>query len=370
MLPGMSDVYDDDDEDDVFVNDRQWFEKVVRCRPRTHSNFHEPAEHRTFEWYVALLSQQLDREARYGSFYVESLRPNMKTKRVLNDVLRAIYNLFHGNPPLLPKWQVVDGALQSIAISDAQFQRVAFHLSAFLREYLDTAKRAEDENEFFRVVPLLSRRRARKRENLPDPKGPAWSRENRKSSNKVQVSARISKEVREQISKAVWERGISQSEWMNEAIVRQLAFEGFEAVLEDNFRPSQKPTPQYRRAHRPKGRNTDPKKSPHAAVNRQDNVISIRIDPLLAGRIDDSLWEGETRSGWFNNAVGSFFANTGKLPEKGEHRLNFSVPVTVSLDRRLMQVMDWSAKDFNVTRSEWLRRVAKWHLDDLKRDFD
>lgn len=324
------------------------------------TSFYEPAEHRTFEWYILTLSKALDEDYGLDQSDLVSFRANTNTLAMVEGIARALHTLFHEDK-LAPHPNIVHWTLSDMASTTEQAERLAYHFSQRMKDFVEQVRQAEDEHPTYRVVPKSKRRSPRERVDLPDPSAPAWSTRNRQASEKVQVACRISEHVKDYLTEDAAARGISQSEWLNEAIISELVKQGYDVSVERNFRPPtrglSKRRPQRSASDRP-----DPKKRADAAVNRPYEITNIRIDPILAQRIADDLDPDENRMMWFGKAVQNFLYSREKLPGPRMEQSNYIVAVTLRFDPSVFTVLNQTAKESGVSRSEWLRRVAHWYL--------
>ena len=354
----------DQNKDDPF---NHFVDYVAWTTRHDDAEYYERKPHRTFEWYVMALNQELDAQLGYDSLHLESYRPNKNTRHIVGQMMRGLYVVFH-DKKLLPKAQLIDKALHAASISDEQQARLAYHFGRALKAYISRLKDRDDAYGTFRLVPARKRRSPRSRENLPDPSSPAWSTANRQPSQKVQIGCRVDAKIKKDSLKAASDRGISLAQWLSEAIVNQLQEEGFDAALEDNFRPTSDRVLHRKRPQRPKSSYPDSNKSRHASVNRADKITSIRIDEALAHKIDQVRWQGEDMSRWFNNACYDFMRSRARLPDARTGSPSYSISVSIRFERQTHSVIKATAKDRNLTVSEWLRRVAIWYIQNLKTD--
>lgn len=318
-------------------------------------------DHRTFEWYVQMLIQEMEEDG-WHQFKLESFRPNKNTKALVDDVFRALHTLFERRR-IAPPLDDISYAIYESTISPDQAERLRYHLLAKLRAYMASVKRKNDLHGVYRLVPAAKRRGPRDRSELPDPSAPAWASVNRQRSSKVQITARVTPDIKELSLEAAKDRDISHSQWLNEAIVKQLLAEGYDTALVKSFRAKHDFEHHKRRAQRPRRSLPKPEQPAYVSANRADKITSIRIDPDLASQIDRMLRGDEDRSWWFRNAVHNFMRQTGaELPEPFTDRPRYSVAVSLSFDERLYFVVKHAVKDSGLTLSEWLRRVAWWHI--------
>ena len=323
--------------------------------------FVQLADHRTFEWYVQFLIQRME-EDEWHLLKLASFRPNKNTLALVDDVFRALHTLFE-KKRIAPELFELSYAISESSISPDQGERLRYHLLAKLKAYIAKAKRQSDLHGVYRLVPPPKRRSPRDRSELPDPSAPAWTSANRQRSSKVQITARVSPKIKELSLEAAEEREISHSQWLSEAIVRQLLAEGYDTALEKAFRPRQDVEPLKRRPQRPRRALPEPQEPAYVSANRADKIISLRIDPELAREIDRAREEDEDRSAWFRTAVNTFlYVREAKLPKPLSQRPRLSVPVSLSFEPPVMFVVGHQVKDSGLTLSEWLRRVARWYI--------
>lgn len=349
-------------EQNVF---QEFSECLVLRHRQAPETFHRQDAHRTFEWMVLMLISEME-AAGWDRIYLSSYRPNKNTRALVDDAFRALYVNFDKRG-LIPKLDTVRWALEQASISPEQHDRLAYHLLSKLKAFTEGGKLLADLHSVYRVVPPPKRRSPRHRSELPDPTAPAWARANRQSARKAQITVRVSLDVKELSQDAAAEREVSHSQWLNEAIVRQLHIEGYDAALEKNFRSRQDFETIKRRAQRPTSALPEPKKRAYVSANRADKVISFRVDPELALQIDQAREADEDRSAWFRTAAYYFFSESGeKLVEPPEVRARLSVPVSVTFDPRMLFVLQQQVRDSGLTMSEWLRRVAYWYIRYLR----
>lgn len=325
------------------------------------TSFYEPAEHRTFEWYILTLSKGLDEIYGFDKADLASFRANRNTLAMVDGITRALHTLFHEDG-LAPHPDVVRWTMPYMGKTKEQAERLAYHLSQRLKDFLEQVRQAEDEHATYRVVPNSKRRSPRERMDLPDPSAPAWSTLNRQPSERVQVACRISEEVKDYLTQDAAARRISQSEWLNEAIISELVKQGYDVSVERNFRPPPMRGLTKRRPQRSASERPDPDKRADAAVNRPYEITNIRIDPILAQRIADDLDPDENRMMWFGKAVQNFLYSREELPGPRVEQPNYTIAVALHFDRSVYILLNQSAKESGVSRSEWLRRVAHWYL--------
>jgi len=324
-------------------------------------NFYKREDHRTFEWLVTMLIAEME-GAGWDKVSLASYRPNKNTRALVDDAFRALHSIYE-KKYIIPNITGVRWALSEAALSQDQLERLGYHLLAKLKAYIAKAKRHSDLHGVYRLVPPPKRRSPRDRSELPDPSAPAWASANRQRSSKVQITARVSRKIKELSLEAAAEREISHSQWLNEAIVRQLLAEGYDTALEKAFRPRQDIEPLKRRPQRPRRALPKPQEPAYVSANRADKIISLRIDPELAREIDRAREEDEDRSAWFRTAVNTFlYVREAKLPKPLSKRPRLSVPVSLSFEPQVMFVVGHQVKDSGLTLSEWLRRVARWYI--------
>ena len=344
------------EEEDIFKTLVKSVQENVLWQPE---DFYDRAEHRTFEWYVLMFSQEADDNG-WHKADLPGYRANKNTRAIVGEVFRAMYWLFEERR-LAPRTFTMRLALMEIASSTEQVERIGYHLLARLKAYLVQAKRHADKEGRFRFVPASRRRSPRDRSSFPNPSAPPWASINRLPSKKVQVTCRIDPEIKSVMEQAAIDRDISYSQWLSEAIVCQLLEEGYDAALKKDFRPRQDFEGLKRRAKRPRAALPEPDQPATISANRADKVTSIRFDPDQAFHID-SVRGNESRSQFIGNAAHNFFRSGARLPEPPTQRPRLSVQASVSMDQELLFVISQSAKDEGLSVSEWLRRVASWYI--------
>lgn len=320
--------------------------------------FYEPQPHRTFAWYIVMLSNGLEE-------IVRPRRPILSASRAetLRDSARQIVaaiRLLFSDDQLAGNPELVAEVLREITPTRLAYQRLSYYLVTELKATLRSVLKAERTTLRSGNGALGRRRPPRKRSELPDPTLPAWAPVNRMPPKKVQIPCRIDPQLKALIEEEADKLGISQSRWLEEAIAERLQRQGHAVELPKPDKPRTKKPERARRVQRAKY--PVPYKSPDAHDNRADYSTSTRMGPTLAAEIDRARGK-QDRSTWLNTAITAFLNEKGELPEPSGAREVQSEPFAVRFDRDFFPLVEAAAKKSGLNRSEWYRRVARWYLD-------
>lgn len=315
-----------------------------------------PGRGRSFQWYLAVFRIALERSLQplRLSCHVHADDHEERLAREVLGIMREIFT----DHDFIPQPDTAVRLLRKVLAEGSLYSAVAHQVIAYVREHL---KNAEDvtTRRRFDLEYIVQKQSPRKRELLPDPGQPAWSKVNRMPTKKVQMLCRISKELKALIEDEAVHAAISQSRWLEEAIAEKLQRHGHPIYLPAPSKaPAAKPTPprRTRRASLP-----EPSKPRGAAVNRADKATTIRISETLARQIDKARGKKD-RSAWLNDALLAFMDAQAELPEASPQKEALPVAVSLRFDRGHFTGISDAAVRLGCTRSEFFRRLARWYL--------
>lgn len=330
---------------------------VEQAAAESSTDLIEVTPHRTFSWYVVMVSNGLEDIVRPHKPKLSGERAEV-VRRNARQIIAAMRALFT-DEQIAAKPELVADALREITPTRLAFERLIHYVITELQVNLQSKLRADGRPRWGSNA-VLSRRPPRERAELPDPNQPAWASINRMKPKKVQIPCRIDPKLKPLIEEEAAEQDVSQSRWLEEAIIEKLQRQGHAVDLpKANQAPKKKPE-RARRVQR--AQYPAPEKSPDAHDNRADYSTSTRMGPTLADEIDQARGK-QDRSSWLNEAITAFLEQKAELPEPSDVREVQSEPFFVRFDRDFFPVVEASAKKTGLNRSEWYRRVARWYLE-------
>lgn len=305
--------------------------RLWRANPSHGYNIYD---HRTFAWYVCMLESDLQ------SYYAEKYSNVVSNKRGrltrwANETMEFMHIVYDEGGYVPSSYWLTEAFETLEPFPDEHTQLLPiFHdaLKAYLRESRNALHHFPSSN----LVPSTK--------NL--------------GGERVQIVARVDDLVKAWIAEAATEQGKSQSKWIEDAILSQLRSQSLDREL---LMPKSWQFEQLSRAKKVY-RASKPRAdlSRNASPNRIGEAISIRMNNAVLQLIDERR-RRKTRSEWFVEAIRKGMSRT---PELREHyrpeSLNRTVSITLS-ETELNWVAS-SAKSIGLTRSEFLRQLARWHL--------
>lgn len=176
-----------------------------------------------------------------------------------------------------------------------------------------------------------------------------------------QVNLRVDELVNTAIGESALAKRISKNAWMTEALVEKAAREGISIDVKriesseaaDNVRP--------KHSQRTKNQLPDPSRPPQSEVNRYEKLIQFRAEPELLEKIDNlSLRWKINRTEVLRRLVSSFLDNLPDLPRGIDQKMSVTKSVGTRFDPDTLQQIDQAVASTGLTKSEWMRRVARW----------
>lgn len=331
---------------------------LLRASDVRGSTFYASSRTRTFPWYLALLRLALE----------DSLRPlrpcsqveeDEQATRIAHEMIGVMCELMLEHQ-VIPPVDLVAKTIRTTLGSLPPYERVAYRIIAEIAIHLKNAEQATIKGAGHAYK--LQRRSARPRELLPEPKQPSWAEVNRMPSRKVQMPCRVVPDIKALIEDEALYAGISQSRWLEEAIAEKLQRQGHPVYLEARPRASETSQKRPRRTRR--AALPDQFKSRHAATNRADRVMTVRISTALGSAIDKARGR-KSRAEWLREAVKSAVQTDADLPAPVLAKEALPVAVSLGFDQPEIAALERAADQSDLTKSEWVRRAARRYLSDI-----
>ena len=291
-------------------------------------------DHRTFAWYVWRVESDLQ------SYHVDKYSNAVSNKRGrltrwANETLEFMHIVYDEGAYVPSSYWLTEAfeTLEPFLEEHTQLLPI-FHdaLTAYLRDSRKALHHFPSKN----LVPSTK--------NL--------------GTERVQVVARVDDLVKAWIAEAAAEQGQSQSKWIEAAILNQLKSQSLDKLLLMPKAWQLDLLARAKKGYRASRPRTD--LSRNASVNRIGQAVSLRMNKAVVDLIEQRR-RRKTRSDWFVEAIHRSMSETPELREHHKSEpLNRTFSVTLS-DAELGWVAS-CAKSNGLTRSELLRRLARWHL--------
>lgn len=315
---------------------------------------------RTYAWLVMKLEQELSYY--YSDENIDDV-PSRKTGRLTrwaNETLEAIYVAYE-EYEILPRPRKIIGALASTTERYRDSGSVFLFLREACRAYLQQAQLGANR-DVPRTLSPGSAQTAHLKRTIPlGTEKSSLAPVRRQNREKTNLTIRLEANLKPLIARAAAGVGVSQSKWIEQIIVQGLKSAGYEATLQAPFSWQKRNNPLPIDPPRASIPRTD--LSPNASANRVQWPTTIRMERGLIQKIDVARHPDESRSAWLLDAVILFIKQGGALPDSEEELEAKSVVISISFGRSITASIDERLLTSGLTRSEWLRRVARWRLD-------
>ncbi|WP_152612205.1 hypothetical protein [Leisingera sp. ANG-S5] len=343
--------------------DPKMFGGHVRQQLKKHRLIIKANEHQDFPWIVEQLEDWLDGEVVCESLEDLSVRARDMLQQMARDTLQTLYELWR-REGYITKPHCIGSLAKTLIPSVETSEHFLFALQEQCLVYLHQTLYSEP----FYVPPVTKpdarHKPNRKRNELPDPKQPAWAPVNRHKSKKFQITCRVEWHIKARIQAAAHMMGQSQATWIENAIKSALHDHGFSSA-QNRFDDYDGQVDRFgRREARPEL--PEPDVSRHASVNRADKSTTVRVSKDLAKQID-RIRETQSRSQWLIDAVNLFINSGEELPtETVAPRMPRTEVIGLRFDREFFAELATIMTESGRSQSDWLRSVALWRIETLK----
>lgn len=335
------------------------FGAAVRRYLKEHELLISAEKHQDFPWLVGELEDWLGDNVFWVDLEGLSVRAQNTLRKMALESLQTLYNIRRREYLVIDPdcmWSVMEDLIPSDK-AKAQFLHA-------LREQCLVYLYQTLGSEPVQIPPVTKpdekRVPNRKRSELPDPEQPAWATVNRRRSTKFQIPCRVEWHVKGRIEAAAYKLGMSQAEWIENAIVHALLDHGYELPRTRRYNRKRNESSFARRT--PRLELPVPGISRHASVNRADKSTTVRMCKGLAKQIDDDRGR-ESRSQWLNEVVHAFVNSREELPPGG---VEASGPLTevigLRFDPEFYAKLEPIIAKSGRSKSDWFRGAALWWI--------
>ena len=222
---------------------------ISAAREADAQSFIQLAPHQTWTWYALMLGRELEDTLNppQPQLSPERTQVLVASAQVVIGTLRVLFM----DAGLVPRPSLVIEILRQVTPTKLAFERLSYYIITELQAHLSAASVADGLRANLESLKPRGRRAPRKLSELPNPDAPPWASVNRMTSKKIQIPCRIDPAIKSLIEAEAQKSGVSQSRWLEEAIVERLQRQGHPLELKKAEKAPAKTPGKPRRLQRP-----------------------------------------------------------------------------------------------------------------------